>query len=286
MKQAILYLFIVLLISCSSDNPGTFKAYLEQSENSIKLIEIKNDYYFKKMEDSYNESKARTKSRFMQSMAIKNKADTIKHKIDYLIEQFELGSSIKHISNKKEINVLKKEISSLNKFYLSIIDEPKKNEGLVHGLNERFSTGYWETFDTIFSGELQMTEYITGLLKLKLDLIINQHFMYQYLYQYIAWDASGNFSNTGVFVIPNAQTIRKGESVKAEILFASYDTNFTLKYAIDKKMYTGNNGEITFKSRTNKIGSVSKNGVFLVRDYKTGKDSLIPFTIQYEVLRN
>jgi hypothetical protein len=285
MRQLIVFSFILFLLSCSSNSSEFFKTYNEQSENSIELIEFRNNYYYKNIEEGYNYNRSKMQRWFSYTKKIKEKTSLIKQKVDSLIKLSNNEIVDKELTLKRlNVRHIRDSLVNLNKFFLSVIKNPERDSGLVMAMSKNNKA--WETIEMISKKKLTTEEYIATLQKIKLDLVINQYFMYQYLYQYIAYDDCFGFSNTGIFVIPNAQTIRKGETFNAEILFASYDTTFSVDYEIEGKRFAGNNGKIIYQTKATEIGTVSKNGNFIIKDYRTGKDSLIPFTIQYEVLKD
>lgn len=287
-KAVIIIVLTFVVASCTNSDSKLHQKYIEQYNSSIELINIENSYYYGKMYAIFSEYSFGEKY-LVKNALVKRKTLDLTMIIDSLISinQTDLlhDKSIKiNKLRKSDLDTLKEKIDSLKAYSLSLITDKVNDISLVNGLIKNLSVENWNSIDVFSSKSVNIKEFAACLLSLKLTVLLNEHLMYAYIFSGVGGN-SFRFGHIGPEIIPKSQIIRSGETYKAEILLGAYDTTFILNYEIEGKAFSHTNGKIPYKEKVKeKSGKVSRNGGIKLRFPRTGKDSIIPFTIQYKVL--
>ena len=278
---AILFLFV----SCSNNNLERYHKLIKQYRNSIELIGIESktnyEFFYVKIAEKHRYTESFRKYIEVDQFAIK-----INKILDSLItvnsKQKKESESVK--LEKEDVLTLKSHLKALKKLGLSRIEDTIKNQGFINALNAIYLTENLQNNKALKLKAVESPQLLATLYKVKLDVIIFNNLMSDFLRSKIDGPCFAYYPPE-VIVIPKSEKIYVGEPFTAEILFGGMDSTVPVSYLIEETEINGINNHVCFKTKAIERGILKKQGAFVFQSFRTGKDSIIPFAIQYEVLK-
>jgi hypothetical protein len=301
MKIFLCIILFLILIGCR-DKSDIYADIAIQYYQTIQIIESQNNYTYSEFENqATNELRCSPKiiPWYNKTVVLRSSTDNVILLIDSVLHDLykkysnkdDNGTNNIHISFSSKsssfdnyfLESLKKHISNFKDITASIVDN-KRYESLINFNNKILTTTDWNEIPPLYGRKSSVYELVTCLYKVKADLKIVELNVLNYLYSQIE-TGDWKFYKIQVVVEPNALSILKGETYRANIFPAIYDTTLNISFEIeDKKIKSKNEiGKYTCII-SEPSGKYTKNGNVLLKSFCTGKIQKIPFKIEYEVL--
>jgi hypothetical protein len=295
---SILFLTFVLL-SCRNDSNELYAKYIRQFQSSIQNLEKQNKPILNKFEDMLSLNESRIVPYYKSLCEIIKYKSELEHIIDsiqpikdsVLLKEILLKGDINQDqSNKKlclkkeEISLIRKKLDDYKKNLFLLIDRYPKHQGLIHAVEKRLSTEYFDSIRTFSPKPVNQLELLACFYRIKADIAIVNKNMLSYLYCLLGGE-SYRFTHIQPFIVPNARILPFGYQYSAEIFLATCYNMKPYDLEIEGRKFEVESEVGHYMERvTGRPGIHEKNGYCLVKSPFTGQTHKIPFKIEYEVI--
>jgi len=280
MKNLIIITLFVTLFSCNYKLQNKeLEEYTSTFENYIKIMDYNCQNIYTKLEYEMNDywgNPMATKKWYDKSQTLKKETKVV---IDYLIS-IQLGKSD---SKEETIDILFLKTEVLRDSLLNLLNYVRKpDKFIINLINEKLNPTSWPSGIHNFKDSLEQKAI---LCKIKADIKSLESSILRFLFQNVGIGGCG-FVRIEPIVIPQSETVFLGEPYVTEIILGSVDSTQIIEYEIDDKRYIADEYKYSYKEKVSaKKGVVKKEGKLFVKMSRTGKDSIIPLTVEYEVIK-
>jgi hypothetical protein len=285
MKPILLILMVLFVYSCGRKNyQNELTEYNQTFQENIQIIDLESNKIYesfeKEMTDVFYGNPIRTKPWYEKTLKVKGFVKICDKAIINLQTKLKKSSDKFIKFEEQEIDNLKLSIDSLKSYLLFLVDN--RNEGLINAIKKSLDYRKWPA--SLFErGAIHEKNIVFE--KIRTDVKAAELYILWYLFTKI--DVSCfRFHKIEPVIIPKSEIVHLGTPYEADIILGLVDSTVTFDYEIGDKKYIANEYKYSYKEKvTAKEGIVTGPGRFVFPHRYTEDSTIIPFTIQYEVLK-
>jgi hypothetical protein len=285
MKQILSIFSILIVCSCGiNDFQKKLTECNQAFEENIQIIDLESNKIYKsferEMRNDFWGNPVKTKPWYEKTVKVKNLVGICDKTITNIQAKLKESPDKNIKIEDYEIDKLKLCVDSLEKCILSQVDA--RNEGLKNEIRKTLNCKNWPTS---LSEKGLVIEKQVVIEKIRLDVKMAELYILLYLHTKIDY-ACFRFNKIESVVIPKSEIVPSGYPYEADIILGTVDSTATFEYEIDDKKYIANEYKYIYKEKvTAKEGVVTRPGRFALPHRYTLDSLLIPFTIEYEVIK-